>query len=164
MASTAPRPLKVEREFRDARLTGFGGWSALALTAERLGLFGDLAEGASAARGVLAKGSEADLDGLLEAARRLAGRVAPAVIEREVAARGWVAVFVDGTEIEVGGELFEGAGRSQEAKRALALHGAFVGGLWASGRLHPGGVHAAHGWREQMESDVVPLLPEGTPV
>ena len=203
MASTAPRPLKVEHEFTDARLTGFGGCSALALTAERLGLFGDLSEGVSIKvrrRGAsdggalsdldglradpgacrllglshapsgrrmgefLAKGSEADLDGLLEAARRLAGRVAPAVIEHEVAARGWVPVFVDGTEIEVGGELFEGSGRSWGAERALVLHGAFVGGLWASGRLHPGGVHAAHGWREQMESDVVPLLPEGTPV
>ena len=217
MTSTVPRPLKVEHEFTDARLTGLGGWSALALTAERLGLFGDLAEGvsvkvrrrgasdgeslwalvASLATGggalsdldglradpgacrllglshapsgrrmgeFLAKGSEADLDGLLEAARRLAGRVAPAVIEHEVAARGWVSVFVDGTEIEVGGELFEGAGRSWGAERALVLHGVFVGGLWASGRLHPGGVHPAHGWREQMETDVAPLLPEGTPV
>ena len=32
-----PRPLKVEQNFTDARLTGFGDWSALALTAERLG-------------------------------------------------------------------------------------------------------------------------------
>ena len=47
MASTAPRPLKVDHEFTDARLTSFGGWSALALTAKRLGLFGDLAEGVS---------------------------------------------------------------------------------------------------------------------
>ncbi len=152
MASTAPRPLKVEHEFTDVRLTGFGGWSALALTAERLGLFGNLAEGVSvkvrrrgasdgeslwalvaslaagggalsdldalradpAARRLLglrhapsgrrmgeflAKGSEADLDGLLEAAWRLAGRVASVVIEHGVAARGWVPVFVDGTEI-----------------------------------------------------------------
>lgn len=60
-------------------------------------------------------------------------------------------MFVDGTEIEVGGELFEGAGRSYDAERALLLHGAFVGGLWSSGQLHPGGVHAAHGWRERME-------------
>ncbi len=36
MASITPCPLKVERE-TDTRLTGFGGWSALALTAERLG-------------------------------------------------------------------------------------------------------------------------------
>ena len=73
-------------------------------------------------------------------------------------------MFVDGTEIEVGGALFEGAGPSCGTERALLLHGAFGGGLWASGRLHPGGVHPAHGWRGQMELDVAPLLPEGTPV
>ena len=217
MDRVLPRPLKVEQDFTDARLTGFGGCSALALTAERLGLFRDLSEGVSvkvrrrgasdgeslwalaaslAAGGgalsdldvlrsdpaacrllglrhapsgrrmgeFLAKVCEADVEGILEAARRLARRVAPAVVEHEVAARGFVPVFVDGTEVEVGGELFEGAGRSYGAERALLLHGAFVGGLWASGRLHPGGVHAAHGWREQMELDVAPLLPEGTPV
>ena len=217
MSRLLPRPLKVEQDFTDARLTGFGGCSALALTAERLGLFQDLSEGvrikvrrrgasdgeslwalvASLAAGggalsdldglrsdpaalrllglshgpsgrrmgeFLSKVSESDVEGLLETARRLARRVAPAVIEHEVEARGFVPVFVDGTEIEVGGELFEGAGLSYGAKRALLLHGVFVGGLWASGRLHPGGVDAAHGWREQMESDVAPLLPEGTPV
>ena len=52
----------------------------------------------------------------------------------------------------------------QSGEQALLLHSAFVGVLWASGRLHPGGVHAAHSWREQMEADVAPLLPEGTPV
>ena len=184
-------------------MTGFGGCSALALTAGRLGPFGDLAEGAPVKAGrrgasdggalsdpdglradpgacrllglshapsgrrmgeFLAKGSEAGLDGLPEAARRLAGRVAPAVIGHGAAARGWVAVFVDGAGIEVGGELFEGAGRSWGAERALAPRGAFVGGLWASGRPHPGGVHPAHGRREQMESDVAPPPPEGTPV
>ena len=202
-ASAAPRPLKVGREFTDARLTGFGGCSALALTAGRLGPFGDLAAGVPVKAGrrgasdggalsdpdglradpgacrllglshapsgrrmgeFLAKGSEAGLDGLPEAARRLAGRVAPAVIGHGAAARGRAAVFVDGAEVEVGGELFEGAGRSWGAERALAPRGAFVGGLWASGRLHPGGIHPAHGWREQMESDVAPPLPEGTPV
>ena len=76
----------------------------------------------------MAKGSEADLDGLLEAARRLAGRVAPAVIEHEVAARGYVPAFVDGAEIEVGGELFEGAGRSFRACRSLpGMTSAFAG-------------------------------------
>ena len=62
------------------------------------------------------------------------------------------------------GSCSEGAGRSCRAERALLLHGAFVDGLWASGRLHPAGVHAAHGLRERSESDVVPLPPEGTPV
>ena len=45
MSRLLPRPLKVEQDFTDARLTGFGGCSALALTAERLGLFKDLSEG-----------------------------------------------------------------------------------------------------------------------
>ena len=217
MGSLLPRPLRVEQDFTDARLTGFGGCSALALTAERLGLFKDLSEGVrvkvrrrgasdceslwalvaslssgggslcdldalrsdAAARRLLglrhapsgrrmgeflAKASGSDVEGLLEAARRLARRVAPAVVEHEVAERGFVPVFVDGTEIEVGGALFEGAGPSHGAERALLLHGVFVGGLWASGRLHPGGVHPAHGWRGQLEADVAPLLPEGAPV
>ena len=116
----------------------------MALTAERLGLFGGLAEGvrikvrrrgasdgesfwARAALRLLglshapsgrrmgeflSKVSESDVEGLLEAARRLARRVAPAVIGHEVEARVFVPVFVDGAEVEVGGELFEGAGRS----------------------------------------------------
>lgn len=217
MGRLLPRPLKVEQDFTDARLTGFGGCAALASAAGRLGLFEDLSEGvrvkvrrrgasdceslwalvASLAAGggalcdldvlradatacrllglrhapsgrrmgeFLAKASGSDVDGLLAAARRLARRVAPAVVAHEVAVRGFVPVFVDGTEIEVGGALFEGAGRSHGAERALLLHGAFVGGLWASGRLHPGGVHPAHGWRGQMEADVAPLLPEEAPV
>ena len=45
MGSLLPRPLRVEQDFMDARLTGFGGCSALALAAERLGLFKDLSEG-----------------------------------------------------------------------------------------------------------------------
>ena len=144
-------------------MTGFGGCSALALTAERLGPFGDLAEGVSVKAGRRGA-SDGESPWALAAARRLVGRVAPAVIGHGAAARGWVAVFVDGAEIEVGGELFEGAGRSWGAERALAPRGAFIGGLWASGRPHPGGVHPPHGWREQMESDVAPLPPEGTPV
>ena len=43
MNGLLPRPLKVEHEFTDARLPSFGGWSALALTAERPSLLGDLA-------------------------------------------------------------------------------------------------------------------------
>ena len=217
MKMLLPRPLKVEHEFTDDRLTGFGGCSALASTARRLDLFRALADAvsvktrcrgpsdsatlwtliASLASGggalsdldalrsdptacrllglrdavasrrmgeFLAKVSESDVDGLLGAARKVAKRIAPAVIEHEVEERGYVPVFVDGTEIEVGGELFEGAGRSYCAERALMLHAVFVGGLWASGRLHPGGVHAAHGWKGQLESDVEHLLPEGTPV
>ena len=35
MNGLPPRPLKVEQDFTDARLTGFGGWSALATARER---------------------------------------------------------------------------------------------------------------------------------
>ena len=45
MGSLLPRPLRVEQDFTDARLTGFGGCSVQALMAERLGLFKDLSEG-----------------------------------------------------------------------------------------------------------------------
>ena len=33
MNGLLPRPLKVEQDFTDARLPGFGGWSALVLSA-----------------------------------------------------------------------------------------------------------------------------------
>ena len=66
----------------------------------------------------LAKVSEMDVKGLLGAAWKMAKRIAPAVIEHEAEERGHVPVLVDGTEIEVGGELFEGAGRSHCAERA----------------------------------------------
>ena len=75
-----PRPLKVERDFTDARLTGFGGWSAPALTAERLNLFGDLSEGVSVKarrRGASAGESLWALAGLLGAAHRPALSAAP---------------------------------------------------------------------------------------
>lgn len=78
----------------------------------------------------LAKVSVTDVEGLLGATRGVAKQIAPAVIAHEVAEQGYVPLFVDGPEIEVGGELFEGAGKSYCAKRALMLHATFIGGLW----------------------------------
>ena len=101
---------------------------------------------------------------LLGAARRLSAQVAPAVVDHEVAARGYVPVFVDGTAIEVDGALFEKARIGYDGTRQYWLHGVFVGSLWASGRLRPGGGDVAGGWRGQLERDVAPLLPPGTPV
>ena len=101
---------------------------------------------------------------LLAAARGLSAAVAPAVVEHEVATRGYVPVFVDGTAIEVDGALFEKAARGYDGTRQYWLHGVFVGPLWASGRLRPGGVDVAGGWRRQLDADVAPLLPAGTPV
>ncbi|MDE0705080.1 MAG: hypothetical protein OXH59_15315 [Rhodospirillaceae bacterium] len=88
----------------------------------------------------LARIDEAQVETLLAVARGQAGQVAPAVVEHEAAVCGY-----DGT-------------------RQYWLHGVFIGALWASGRLHPGGVNVAGGWREQLDRDVAPCLPEGRPV
>ena len=73
-------------------------------------------------------------------------------------------MFIDGTAIEVDGKLFEEARRGYDGTRQYWLHGVFIGSLWASGRLPPGGGDVAGGWREQLDSDVAPCVPEGTPV
>ena len=39
--------------------------------------------------------------------------------------------------------LFEEARRGYDGTRQYWLHGVFIGTLWASGRLHPGGVDVA---------------------
>ena len=101
---------------------------------------------------------------LRQCAHQLAQQVAPAVIEHQVAALGYVPVFVDGTTIEVDGRLFEGARKGYNGEPQYWLHNVFVGGLWASGALHPGGVDVAKGWETQLREDVAPLLPSGTPV
>ena len=185
MSRLLPRPLQVEQDFTDARLTGFGGCSALALTAERLGLFQDLSEGvrikvrrrgasdgeslwvlaASLAAGggslsdldglrsdpaalrlmglslapsgrrmgeFLSKVSESDVEGLLEAARRLARQVASAVVEHEVEAGGFVPVFVDGTEIERAPK-----GRSSPSTRSSLSCLLVFESIWAFGRVQP---------------------------
>lgn len=54
--------------------------------------------------------------------------------------------------IEVDGRLFEGVGKGYDGTQKYWLHGVFVGGLWAVGHLHPGGVGVTAGWREQLAS------------
>ena len=216
MNTLLPRPPKVEIDFTDAQLSGFGGWSVLGQMADRLGLpralssvsvkqrargvsdaetlwslIASLAAGngalsdLDALRGdrvgqrllglghvpsgrrlgeYLARMDEGQVEALLAVARFLAGQVAPAVIEHEVAVRGYVPVFIDGTGIEVDGKLFEEARRGYDGARQYWLHGVFIGSLWASGRLHPGGVDVARGWREQLDRDVAPCLPEDVAV
>ena len=104
------------------------------------------------------------LDALQPIARHLARHVAPTLLDHQVEARGYVSVFVDGTAIEVDGRLFEGAGKGYDGSLQYWLQSVFVGGLWASGRLHPGGVDVAAGWREQLKHDVAPLLNDRHPV
>ena len=104
-----------------------------------------------------------DVERLEEVARHLSASLAATVVEHEVAEKGYVPVFVDGTGIEVDGRLFEHAARLYTGERGYWLHGIFVGGLWVSGRLRPGG-DVACGWKGQMKRDLAPLLAPGTPV
>ena len=112
----------------------------------------------------LSRFGAAGVDALQGVARDLSRQLAPTAVAHEVATRGYVPVFVDGSAIEVDGALFEGAGKGYDGTMQYWLHGVFVGPLWVSGRLHPGGVGVTRGWREQLEADVAPLLEAATPV
>lgn len=93
----------------------------------------------------------------------VARQVAPAVIAHEVARRGYLPVFVDGSAIEVEGRLFEGAAKGYNGQVQYWLHGVFLGGAWAAGRLHPGGVSVTEGWQGQLEA-VAPWIGKDMPV
>jgi hypothetical protein len=112
----------------------------------------------------LARFDEDSLDSLQAVARALSIRVAPLVVSHHVQSRGYVPVFVDGTAIEVDGQYVEGVRPGYNKEPQLWLHNVYVGNLWASQRLFPGGSDVAEGWEEQLMWDVAPLLPEGTPV
>lgn len=105
-----------------------------------------------------------EVSALRGVAHQVAQQVAPAVIDHCVATLGYVPVFVDGTAIEVDGRLFECVHKGYNGEPQLWLHNVFVGGLWASGQLHPGGVDVAKGWQSQLAEDVAPLLSSGTSV
>jgi hypothetical protein len=112
----------------------------------------------------LTRFGEEALDELQAIARVVAMRVAPVVVSHLVQTRGYVPVFLDGTAIEVDGAYVEGVRPGYSGEPQLWLHNAFVGNLWASQRLLPGGVDVTQGWQEQLVWDVAPLLAEGTPV
>lgn len=112
----------------------------------------------------LARFDEEAVERLQAVARVLAMRVAPAVVSHLAKTRGYVPVFLDGTAIEVDGAYGEGVRPGYNGQPQLWLHNAFVGNLWASQRLLPGGVDVAEGWQEQLMWDVAPLLEAGTPV
>lgn len=105
-----------------------------------------------------------EIAGLEEVVRGVSRSLAPSVVAHEVDQRGYVPVFIDGTAIEVEGALFEGADIGYDGSLQYWLHSVFIGGLWTSARLHPGGVDVAGGWRGQLDHDVAPLLGAATPV
>lgn len=112
----------------------------------------------------LGRFDESALDELLRVVRATVKEVAPEVIRHEVASRGYVPVFLDGTAIEVEGGYIEGARVGYSGAQQLWLHSGFVGSLWASQRLSPGAVDVTTGWREQLRDDIAPLIPADVPV
>ena len=112
----------------------------------------------------LTRFDEESLDELQAIARAVGMRVAPEVVSHLVQTHGYVPVFLDGTAIEVDGAYVEGVRPGYDGEPQLWLHNVFVGNLWASQRLLPGGGDVTTGWQEQLVCDVVPLLAEGTPV
>jgi len=98
-----------------------------------------------------------------KAARAIALQVAPAVIEHEIAEKGYLPVFIDGSGIEVSGDCFEGTGELYDGSVGYWLHGVFIGGLWVEQRLWPGGVDVAKGWKDQLEK-TADLIGPGRPV
>lgn len=111
----------------------------------------------------LSRFGEAEVTRLRAIAHQLARQVAPAIVEHCVKTQGYVPVFVDGTAIEVDGRLFEHARKGYNGEQQYWLHSLFLGGLWASGLLHPGGVDVARGWEMQL-AELATLLPADTPL
>ncbi|HGX91964.1 MAG TPA: IS1380 family transposase [Candidatus Tenderia sp.] len=111
----------------------------------------------------LSRFTETGVVALEAVVQSVAQEVIPAVIAHEVAQRGYLPVFVDGSAIEVDGHLFEGAAKGYNGQVQYWLHGVFLGGAWAAGQLHPGGVSVIKGWRSQLES-VAPWINKDTPV
>ena len=99
----------------------------------------------------LSRFDDSGVDALHRVTRDVARQLAPTAVAHEVAERGYVPVFVDGSAIEVDGALFEGAGKGYDGTMQYWLHGVFVGPLWVSGRLHPGGVGVTRGWRDDLD-------------
>jgi len=92
------------------------------------------------------------VDALEAVVQSVAQALMPSVIEHEVANRGYLPLFVDGSAIEVEGRLFERAAKGYNGQLQYWLHGVFLGGAWAAGRLHPGGVSVTEGWQAQLEA------------
>ncbi len=94
----------------------------------------------------------------------VARQLCPEVVRHEIETRGYVPVFLDGSAIEVDGQYIEGAKVGYDDQMQLWLHSGFIGSLWASHRLWPGGVDVARGWQDQLDKEIAPLIPAGTPV
>ena len=112
----------------------------------------------------LARMSAGPLAGLQACVRHVSQCVVGHWLRRYQQQLGYVPVFVDGSGIEVEGRCFEQAGRGYNGERQYWLHSVFVGVVWVSARLQPGGSDVAGGWQEQLEQDLRPLLRRGESV
>ena len=84
-------------------------------------------------------------------AHSLCQQIAPDVIQHFVEQKGYLSVFLDGTEIEVTGRHFEQAYVGYSGNKQYWLHNIFIGHLWVSGRLNPGASGVCIGWKEQLK-------------
>jgi hypothetical protein len=84
-------------------------------------------------------------------AQQAAGGVIGDVARHLQEQHGYVPVFVDGTAVEVEGREYEGAFSGYNEEEQYWLHSVFVGPLWVSQVLNPGGEDVAGGWRRQLE-------------
>jgi len=98
----------------------------------------------------LTRFDEAAVARLRGVAHAVARDLVPAVAAHARERLGYVPVFIDGSAIEVSGD-YEGAAVGFDDELRYWLHSVFVDRLWVSQRLMPGDVHAASGWREQLE-------------
>ena len=106
----------------------------------------------------LARMSEKPLAGLLECARLVSRRLVPQVARHSLETLGYVPVFVDGSGIEVSDQHCVGPARGCNGERQYRLHSVFAGAAWVSARLNQDGADVKGTWREQLETDVAPLL------
>ena len=111
----------------------------------------------------LARFTGKEVEALEGVVQSVANEVAPMVIEHEVSTRSYLPVFVDGSAIEVEGRLFERAAKGYNGVQQYWLHGVFLGGAWAAGRLHPGGVSVTEGWQAQLAA-IAPWIGKEVPV
>ena len=94
----------------------------------------------------------------------LARKLAPTIVKHEIKQRGYVPLFLDGTEIEVHGNQFEGAVQTYSEHKKYWMHAAFLGKVQLCGRLSPGSEDSVGDWRTHLAEDVVPAIPKGAPV
>ncbi len=107
---------------------------------------------------------ESTLEGLRECARLVSRRLVPLGAQACGQRWGYVPVFVDGTGIEVEGQLFENAGRGYHGEQQSWLPSVCVGVAWVSARLNAGGTDMRGDGREQLDQDAAPWLPGRQPV